>query len=309
MTTPTGEQYELTVMTHNRQSRAIITEVAAGLRALTLGGVEVVESFPATTTPPYGAGIVLVPWPNRVADGRWQLDGKAQQLDLTEPARHNAIHGLLRYTAYRVVERSESTITLSAAVYPQHGYPFLLETSVNYELAADELRVTHEIVNRSDAAAPVAVGAHPYLRLGDVPIDELTLEVAATTHFEVDDRLNPVAEHEVAGTPFDLRTPSLIGGLELDDGFGGVGADSVHRLTAPDGRSVELFSGPEFEFVQVFTNRRFPKHGGTELAIAIEPMTAPAGALASGRGLTWLEPGERWVLSWGIRYSGLVAAG
>ncbi len=54
--------------------------------------------------PPFGCGIVLVPWPNRVEDGRWTLDGQPQQLDLTEPARHNAIHGLLRTTAYDLVE-------------------------------------------------------------------------------------------------------------------------------------------------------------------------------------------------------------
>lgn len=60
--------------------RAEIGTVAAVLRGLTVGGVAVTEPVPAEATPPLGAGIVLGPWPNRVRD---------------------AIHGLLRNTAYR----------------------------------------------------------------------------------------------------------------------------------------------------------------------------------------------------------------
>ena len=39
-------------------------------------------------------------------------------------------------------------------------------------------------------------------------------------------------------------------------------------------------------------------------AVALEPMTAPPDALNSGTGLIWLEPGESWTSSWGVRYEG-----
>ncbi len=279
--------------------------MAAGLRALTVDGIDLVETYPQNSSPPYGSGIVLVPWPNRVKDGIWHHEGTEQQLDLTEPKSHNAIHGLLRRTAYRVADRSDEAVTLSATVFPQHGYPFQLDTTVRYELVENGLTVTHGIVNVGDAAAPVAVGAHPYLKLGDVPVENLRLTLAATTRFELDDQFNPCAEHPVDGTEHDLRgSKARVGDLELDDGFGGVEPDATHRLTAPDGRFVELWRDEEFAFVQVFTNRIFPKNGDLGLAIAIEPMTAPANALNSGQGLRWLAPGERWSLSWGIRYSG-----
>lgn len=303
MGTPTGQQFELTRSSDDRQSRAIITERAAGLRRLVVDGVDLVETFSEGTIAPYGSGLILVPWPNRVEDGLWQLDGEGQQLDLTEPSRHNAIHGLLRNSSYRVGDRSESAITLTAAVFPQHGYPFGLDTSVTYTLVEHGLRVTHSIVNTGEGSAPVAVGAHPYLRIGDLPVDDLTLTVAASTHFEVDDRLIPRAETPVDGTAFDLRSGRLLGDLTLDDGFGGVAPHAVHRLTAADGQYVELFRDPEFAFAQVFTNRLFARNGTPALAVAVEPMTAPANALNSGQGLKWLAEGESWTLSWGIRYS------
>lgn len=268
-------------------------------------GVQLTETFPATVVPPFASGTVLVPWPNRVRDGVWLLDGEVQQLDITEPARHNALHGLLRHAPYRLVEQSEDAVTLAATVFPQPGYPFLLDTSVRYQLVEGGLRVTHRLCNASERPAPAAIGTHPFFRIGDVPVGELTLTVAATTHFEVDERLNPVREHPVDGTGFDLRGGRRLADMSLDDAFGGVvvrDGVSRHRLTAPDGRWLELWQDADFGYVQVFTTPVFPKDGGHAHAVAVEPMTAPPDAFNTGQGVRWLEPDECWSPSWGVRY-------
>src|SRR3954469_24977679 len=165
----TGEQHVLTLSTESGEVTATIAELAASLRRVTVRGVDVVQDYPADALPSQGSGIVLVPWPNRVRAGRWTLDGRPQQLDLTEPARGNAPHGLLRNTGYRVTDRSESAITLSAPVFPQHGYPFRLDTSVRYRLTEDGISVTHGIHNVGAGAAPVGIGAHLFLRVGATP--------------------------------------------------------------------------------------------------------------------------------------------
>ena len=301
-TAPTGEQFEIT----RDGAKAIIAEVAASLRYLSIDGTEITESYPEDATPPFADGIVLVPWPNRIEDGVWTLDGKALQLDLTEADKHNAIHGLLRNTAYRQLERTEGSVTLGATVFPQHGYPFHLATTVTYELVDGGLDVTHTIENLSAAKAPVAVGTHPFLKIGDVPTEQLELTVHASSYFEVDARLNPIAERPVDGTGFDLRKPKLVGQLELDTAFGAVDTvDGVSAvLRAPDGREVRLLQDDAHGFVQVFTTPIFPKDGGLGCAVAIEPMTAPPNAFNSGQGLRWVDPGETWTLGWGIRYSG-----
>lgn len=299
MKAPTGEQHVITRGT----ARAVITELAASLRELSVDGVDLVQSYPEHSLPPFGEGIVLMPWPNRVEDGRWQLDGAVQQLDLTEVERNNAIHGLLRNTPYRLVERDAESVVLAADVFPQHGYPFHLETTVRYALVAQGIEVTHGVRNVGSGRAPVAVGTHPFLKIGGVPTDELTLVLNAATHFEVDARLNPIREHDVQGTEWDLRAGRLVRDLELDDAFGGVstvgGVSAL--LRAPDGREVRLLQDERHGYLQAFITREFP---GAGTAIALEPMTAPANAFNSGLGLQWLEPGAAWAVGWGIQYHG-----
>lgn len=270
-----------------------------------MDGVEIVETFPASVRPPFGSGTVLSPWPNRIKDAVWMLDGVKQQLNISEPARGNALHGLLVATPYRVTEQSEGVLELAAPVFPQHGYPFQLHTTVRYELLDDGLRVTHGFRNVGEGRAPVAVGTHPFFKIGGVPTEDLVLTVNADTHFDVDERLNPIREVPVDGTEFDLRGGRRVGDLSLDDGFGAVRVEngtSRHRLTAPDGRFVELWQDESFGYVQVFTTRAFSGEGGEHLAIAIEPMTAPADGFNSGKGVRWLEPDESWSATWGVRY-------
>ena len=49
---------------------------------------------------PGGAGQILAPWPNRIRDGRYTFDGEPIPAVLTEPARHNAIHGLVNWARW-----------------------------------------------------------------------------------------------------------------------------------------------------------------------------------------------------------------
>ena len=309
MTLPTGEQFALETSTSSGDIRATITAVAAGIRELSINGIDLVPSYSEDRTPPMGAGIVLVPWPNRIRDGRWSHDGTEHQLAITEPARQNAIHGLLRYAEYTPIARERDSVTLAATIYPQLGYPYLLGTAVHYELVADGLKVTHFVENLGGEAAPVAIGAHPYLKIGGVPTADLVLRLDAASHIEVDDRLLPTGEVPVDGSEWDFREGRRVGDIELDDAFGEVASDDgevLHTLTAPDGRSVSIWADDAFEYVQVFTTRAFPGEEG-DVAIAVEPMTAPAEAFNSGRGLRWLDPGEDLQLSWGIRFAGFSA--
>ena len=310
MTLPTGEQFVLETSTASGDLRATITAVAAGIRTLTINDIDLVPPYAEDQPPPMGAGIVLVPWPNRIRDGIWTSEGVEHRLAITEPARNNAIHGLLRYTEYKPIARERDSVTLSATIYPQLGYPYLLGTAVHYELVADGLQVTHYVENLGVEAAPVAIGTHPYLKIGGVPTADLSLRLDAASHIEVDDRLLPTGEVPVDDTEWDFREGRRVGDVDLDDAFGELASDDdgqvLHTLTAPDGRSVSIWADDEFDYVQVFTTRSFPGEGG-DVAIAVEPMTAPAEAFNSGRGLRWLGPGEEWQVTWGIRFDGFTA--
>lgn len=293
---PTGTQIHL-------QSGAVaaqINQVGASLRSLTVGGVELVPNYPLDQPTPSGSGVVLAPWPNRVRDGLWDDDGTSRQLAITEPARNNAIHGLLRYTAYEI-EQTDAAATLRATVVPQTGWPYEIATSVTYALTDSGIEVTHTLTNRSDAAAPVALGVHPFLTIGDVDPHELVLRVPAATQIIADERMLPTG---TTAADEALRGGVRLGDVTLDTGFTDLHRDEDgrvrHSLTAPDGRRVTLWQGEGFDYVQVYTTDSYP---GQELAVAVEPMTAPADGLNSGHGIRRLATGETWTLHWGITFA------
>ncbi|MDA4893844.1 MULTISPECIES: aldose 1-epimerase family protein [Microbacterium] len=299
MTSPTGLQIDL----HRGDVTARIAQVGASLRHLTVGGTIVVPPYPDDEPTPLCSGVVLVPWPNRIRDGVWQDGGVTRALAVTEPKLRNASHGLLRFTAYEVAEQDDARVLLRATIVPQTGYPYLVETSVEYALAEDGITVTHALTNRSAADAPVALGTHPFVTIGGADPRSLVLRVPAETYFETDERLLPIGESPVTdGT--DLRQGRRLGDVTLDTGFAALRRDADGRvrstLEAPDGHRVTLWQGEGFDFVQAFTTDRYPDQ---DLAVAIEPMTAPAEAFNSGRGLRRLAPDETWTLEWGIAFT------
>lgn len=294
----TGTQYEL----RHGGAEATVTSLAGALRRYEVAGTALVETFGADELPPAACGIQLSPWPNRVRDGRWELDGSVQQLDLTEPSRGHASHGLLRNTAFVATSHSTREVVLRGEIHPQHGYPFRLSHQVTYTLDdAGSLTVRQDLTNRGARPAPAAFGAHPFLRLCEVPSEELELTLTAATRIQADERLIPTGRRPVLGTDDDFRSGRRVGMELLDAAYTdlAVGADGRHHhtLTAPDGRTVELWAEPAFGYVHVFITDRFP---GRHRALAVEPMTAPANALNSGDGLEWIAPGECLSASWGI---------
>ncbi len=292
----TGRQYEI----RRGDALAIVTELAAGLRLYSRAGVQLTETYGDEEISPGAAGITLAPWANRVEDGVWYLDGKKQQLDITEVSRNNASHGLLRNAAYNLVDESQYSVTLEATVFPQHGYPFLVRHRVQYLLAEDlGLEVRQSLINDSAAPAPFVLGAHPYLRLGDDEVDNLVLTVAAETRLVTDERLIPRSSEPVTGDS-DLRSGRRVRDLAIDVALTDIafdGGTARHTLSSPDGRSVTLWQDESCGYVHVFVTTQLP---GRPRAVAIEPMTGPANAFNSGDGLQWLPPGESFTMTWGI---------
>ncbi|MEY7971574.1 aldose 1-epimerase family protein [Saccharomonospora xinjiangensis] len=298
MANPTGEQFELT----RGGARAVVTEIGAGLRAFEINKVPYLETFDAEEAPPKAAGQVLLPWPNRTKGARWTYEGEPQELKVTEEARGNAIHGLVRRKEWELLEHGEWFIRLAVEVGAEAGWPVPLHTEITYELAPRGLTVTHEVRNEGDKPVGFGVGTHPYLRIGDVPTDELTLTLAASRvrPHVADEQLPFGEETDVEGTDHDLRDGRIVGGLDLDTAFGGLAPyddGRYHHLLSHHDTMLDLWTDTDFGWVQVFTPSDYPGRGR---AIAIEPMTCPADALNSGTDLIDLEPGASWRASWGI---------
>ena len=294
---PTGEQYEINSGNH----RAVVTEVGATLRRFSVDGRDVVHGFDVTETIKGGRGQNLIPWPNRIRDGRYTFNGVTQQLALTEPARHNASHGLARYVPWVLVEQQADTVVNRVRIHPQPGWSGTLDATITHRVSADGLTVTVEATNLSDEELPFGYGAHPYLTVGESSVDEVALTVPAASYLEVDDRLLPARLSAVDGTVYDLRRSTVLGSANLDTAMTDLTRDSDGRwrirLTLGD-RYAELWGDETFAWTQVFT-------GGPnrDAGVAVEPMTCGPNAFNAGPthdDLRVLAPQETFVGQWGI---------
>lgn len=293
VSSPNGTEYEIV---HGTQ-RAVVTEVGATLRVYQVHGHDVVTSFPEQAPPVGCQGQHLLPWPNRIRDGRYRWAGTSHQLPVTEPERHNAIHGLLRGVAWHLAGLYRSQVRLQTVLEPQPGWPGTLACAICYVLDDHGLTVEVEVTNTGAQPVPFGYGAHPYLKLGN-RIDDASLSLPFTSLLETDERLLPLAVR--TGYPAPSGEP--IGATVYDTAFTAPLRDEsgrwrVRLSTAQDW--VELWADDNFGWVQLYTP---PERD----SLAVEPMTCAANAFNPGPthdGLIALAPGDTFRASWGIQTS------
>ena len=300
---PSGEQFEIA---HGEQ-RATVVEVGGGIRSYAHGEREVLEPYPVQEMCDGAHGAVLVPWPNRLGDGCYEFDGERHQLELSEPATHNAIHGLLRWVPWRPVEREPERVLVATRLHPRPGYPFDLEVNVEYALADDGLTVTTSARNVGATACPYGAGQHPYLSPGPGTLDACTLELPADVLILTDpERQLPCGRAEVDGGPLDFRDPRKIGALEIDCPFTALRRDwqgiATARLLGADNATVELWVEESYAVLEVFTGDTLAPERRRR-GLGLEPMTCPPDAFRSGEDVIRLEPGESTTARWGVRLS------
>ncbi len=287
--------------------RAVVAEVGGNLRHYSVAGQEILDGFAADEIAPASAGATLAPWPSRIRDGQYAFGERTHQLPLTEPATHTALHGLVQWVRWTVVEHSAASLTVEYDLPPMHGYPWSLRLRSTWTVGADGLRAEHTATNTDTERCPFGFAVHPYLRLPGVAVDDAVLTVPARSRVLFDGRLLPIGTVKVAGTEFDYVEPRRIGGTVLDTTFSDVVADadggSAVTLAGPDGGpSLVVWADASFSYWQVFSADTLQDERHRR-SVAIEPMTCPPDAFRSGRDLVVLEPGRTWTGSWGVRPS------
>jgi aldose 1-epimerase len=251
-----------------------------------------------------GRGQLLLPWPNRIEDGKFNFEGGPLQLPLTEPGLHNAIHGLTRWVDWTVLDRDESSVRMGYALRPQPGYPFGLDLSTWFNLDRDGLTVTMEATNVGESRCPFGAGAHPYLSAGGNAIDGDRLTVAAEAFLVANDRQIPIETRAAEGTENDFREGKPIGNLVLDTCFTQLRRDGEGKawvsLAGAGGGRTSLWLDDRFPYVMVFSGDTVHPTSRRRRCLAVEPMSCAPNAFNSGEGLLVLGPGESFRGSWGI---------
>ncbi|HEY1446296.1 MAG TPA: aldose 1-epimerase family protein [Acidimicrobiales bacterium] len=299
---PTGQQWRIG---HGGQE-VVVCEVGATLRAYTVGERRVIDGFGPDEWSHSGRGQVLAPWPNRLADGRYEFNGVRAQAALDEPERHNAIHGLVRWMPWTLQTRHQNQLSLRLQLHPSPGYPFSLLLEIEYHVGRDGLTVLTKARSLDEGNIPFGLGFHPYLAAGSETVDGTILQVPARHTLDLDDRGLPTgALTPVEGTDRDFTAARFVGPAVLDTAYTTLERDNEGRawasLDVPGGAAgAALWADPGFPYLMVYTGDTLPEIQRRRRAVAIEPMTCPPNALRTGQDVIDLQPDEEWSARWGI---------
>jgi aldose 1-epimerase len=263
---------------------------------------------------PTRSGIpILLPFPNRIRDGRFAWENRRYQLPLNDPSGKNAIHGFAFHRPWRVLERGadKDAAWLTAEF---HGsvdapearplWPADYRARVTFRLEARALRI-HAVVDNPDRVPlPFGLGYHPYFKLpalaGDRAEDCLA-QITADEVWELRESLPTGKRLPVVGG-LDLRNPRRVAELHLDDVWHCPGA-SIDPQAGEVARASVFRPWRSAEVLRVETEAAFrelvgftPPH---RQAICFEPYTCTTDAInleqqGVDAGLRVLEPGEQW---------------
>ena len=233
---------------------------AKGNSADVIHGFDDVSSYESEGNPYFGCTTGRVC--NRIAKGKFTLDGKVYSLAINNEPNH--LHGGVERSLDKVVwkarpfenETGQGVAFLYTSPDGEEGYPGNLEVKVRYFIPKGTNRLAINYVATTDKATPVNLTNHAYFNLAgpdsETALDHV-LRLNADTYTPVDDTLIPTGEIEsVDGTDLDFRKPTRIG--ERIDSLtktAALGYDHNFVLKGPD-------EGKEFRFAAMLMD---PKSG------------------------------------------------
>ncbi|MGQ0662676.1 MAG: aldose 1-epimerase [Pseudomonadota bacterium] len=227
----------------------------------------------------------LVPFSNRVREGRFRFAGRTAQLPLNVPGQPHAEHGHGWQARWSVVERGDAELTI-AYRQPADAWPFPYLARQVFRLQSERLVVALEAENVGDSPMPIGLGLHPYFVR--TPKARLTARVAKM--WQTDREIMPVA---LIDPPAGHRLGDgiRIDDVAMDNGFTGWSRHAVIEWPEWNAR-LTLRADAPLSFLVVYT-----PHG--EDFFCVEPVSHCTDAFnlaAQGRddtGMIVLSPRQR----------------
>lgn len=201
---------------------------------------------------------VLYPTPNRVAGGKFSYDGRTFDFGLNDGDRF--LHGLVRAVPWDCEEPmadSDSAWVLTwidfkpgTTLYEKFGFDHRL--SLLYVLDSRGLRIHYRVENRDSRNLPYGIAFHPYFNfLGSR--QSAVLCVPAQWHMEAVNLMPTGKLEPLDGAPFDIRQPTPVPDLVLDDVYFGMTPDKPAYIEYREaGIRLDMNSSAEFTHMVVY---------------------------------------------------------
>ncbi len=267
------------------------------------------------TKPTFLGTPFLAPWANRLDHEGFFANGKNYVLNpglqnYRRDQNQHPIHGLLSYSdQWQVTSVGEDqggawvTSRLEFWRYPDlmTQFPFAHTIEMTHHLRDGVLEIRTSIENLSADAMPLAIGFHPYFRVGDTHRDSWKVHVAARDHVVLNSALIPTGERR----PTNLPDPVSLAGTQLDDVYTNLVSGNDGRVTfwvESGAQRISVVYGPKYKVAVIYAppGRDF---------ICFEPMTAVTNAFNLAHEgkypeLDQIPPGSKWVESFWIQTTG-----
>jgi aldose 1-epimerase len=234
----------------------------------------------------------LVPYSNRIRDGRFRLGARDVALPLNFGDHPHSIHGHGWQAAWDVLESAPDRLLLSYR-HSADEWPWAYAARQAFQLGVGGLAITLELENQSDSDMPAGIGLHPYFPLRDA---RLSAEVAGV--WLTDDEVMPT-ERVSPPECWDLSGGAAVPGMAIDNGFDGWDGRAQIEWPESDAGLTIVAESPLINLV-VFA----PPGGDFFCVEPVSHMTDAFNLAARGMaetGMRVLAPGE--TLSAGVTFS------
>ena len=193
-------------------------EIGGCLASLTRGGVEILRTMPAGASDPLeSACFALVPYCNRIRDGRFAWLGREVRMPANFAPEPHSLHGLGWQASWAVTSEGGFKCSLEHRYDGMGGWPWAYDAEQRIRLGTQGCAVTLDLTNRGDTPMPCGLGLHPYFRRRPAT----RVRFAARAMLEVDADL--IASGAVAGPDrlADWRGGTALPAVLVDHCFAG----------------------------------------------------------------------------------------
>ena len=201
------------------------------------------------------ASFLLVPWSNRIRDGRFDFDGKTYQLETRIDG--TAIHGVARNLPWTVdsVDQTHIQLTFDSANYDALNFPFAFRSTAVFRVQENKFLMELSLKNTDNRPFPAGIGHHPYFVRtinGDETDDEVQVEIPCDRMFELTDKMADAAPVPITDR-LDFRQAKSLGSDEIDNILTGKDNNQPIRLIyADNGFELHLHSGDIFKHIILY---------------------------------------------------------